>query len=119
MGDANLPFSTTEVWTLVDLPDGVNPIGCKWVFKLKTDKHGNVYVYKVRLVDETFSLVEMLKSIRILLAIAAFYNNENWQIDVKTAFLNGFLNEDVYMTQPEGFEDPKNLKRVCKLQSSH
>ncbi|XP_057249888.1 uncharacterized mitochondrial protein AtMg00820-like [Beta vulgaris subsp. vulgaris] len=77
-------MSENKVWTLVDLPGGVNPIGCKWVFKLKTDKDGNVYVYKARLVakgfrqvhgidyDETFSPVAMLKSIRILLAIAAF-----------------------------------------------
>ena len=67
--------------------------------------------------DETFSPVAMLKSIRILLAIAAFYDYEIWQMDVKTTFLNGFLNEDVYMTQPEGFEDAESSKRVCKLQS--
>ena len=56
--------------------------------------------------DETFSPVAMLKSIRILLAIVAFYDYEIWQMDVKTAFLNVFLEEDVYMTQPEGFHDP-------------
>ena len=60
----------------------------------------------------------MLKSIRILLAIAAYHDYEIWQMDVKTAFLNGNLLEDVYMTQPEGFVDPKNPNKVCKLQRS-
>ena len=60
----------------------------------------------------------MLKSIRILLAIAAYYDYEIWQMDVKTAFLNGHLTEDVYMEQPQGFVDPKNPKKVCKLNKS-
>ena len=60
----------------------------------------------------------MLKSVRILLAIAAYYDYEIWQMDVKTAFLNGHLSEDVYMTQPEGFVDPKNAGKICKLQRS-
>ena len=60
----------------------------------------------------------MLKSIRILLAIAAYYDYEIWQMDVKTAFLNGNLLEDVYTTQPEGFVSPKNSRKVCKLQRS-
>ena len=85
-------------------------------------------IYKARLVaknfkliqgidyDEIFSLVAMFKSIRIILAIVVFYDYEIWQIDVKTVFLNGDLEEDVYMTQPQGFEDLKNAKKVCKLQ---
>ena len=64
------------------------------------------------------SLVVMLKSIRIMLAIAAFYDYEIWQIDVKTAFLNGFLKEELYMMQPEGFVNPKGANKVCKLQQS-
>jgi hypothetical protein len=60
----------------------------------------------------------MLKSVRILLAIAAYYDYEIWQMDVKTAFLNGHLSEDVYMTQPEGFVDPKNAGKICKLHRS-
>jgi len=91
---------------------------------LKLDKDGNIIVFKARLVakgfkkihgieyDEIFSLVAMLKSIRILLEIAAFYDYELWQMDVKTAFLNGFLKEDVYMTHPEGFVDPENPRKV-------
>ena len=66
--------------------------------------------------DESFSLVSMLKSVRIMLAIAAFY--EIQQMDVKTAFLNGFLEEELYMMQPEGFVDPKGANKVCKLQRS-
>ena len=62
-----------------------------------------------------FSTVAMLKSIRIMLAIAAFYDYEIWQMDVKAAFLNGFLKEEFYMMQPKGFVDPKGAKKVCKL----
>ena len=68
--------------------------------------------------DETFSPVVMPKSIRILLAIAIYYDHEIWQMDVKTAFLNGNLLKDVYMKQPEGFIDPNNPNKVCKLQRS-
>ena len=68
--------------------------------------------------DEIVSLVAMLKSVRIMLAIAAFYDYEIWQMDVKTAFLNGFLDEELYMIQPEGFVDPKGANKVCKLQQS-
>ncbi|KAK8696647.1 hypothetical protein V6N13_001779 [Hibiscus sabdariffa] len=123
-------MSENQVWTLIEPPEGIKPIGCKWVFKKKTDMDGNVQTYKGRLVakdfrqihgvdyDETFSPVAMLKSIRILLAIAAFHDYEIWQMDVKTAFLNGKLEEDVYMTQPEGFVTPENAGKVCKLQRS-
>ena len=58
----------------------------------------------------------MLKSVRIILAIAAYFDYEIWQMDVKTAFLNGNLTEDVYMMQPEGFVDPTNAGKICKLQ---
>jgi len=60
----------------------------------------------------------MLRSIRIILAIAAFHDYEIWQMDVKTAFLNGYLDEDLYMIQPEGFTDPQQPKKVCKLKRS-
>ncbi|KAJ9547407.1 hypothetical protein OSB04_019950 [Centaurea solstitialis] len=118
------------VWELTDLPQHCKAVGRKWVFKKKTDMDGNVHTFKARLVakgftqthgidyDETFSPVAMLKSIRILMAISAYFNYEIWQMDVKTAFLNGKLTEDVYMEQPEGFEDPKNPNKVCKLLKS-
>ncbi|KAJ9564851.1 hypothetical protein OSB04_000817 [Centaurea solstitialis] len=124
-----------QVWELTDLPQQCRAVGRKWVFKKKTDMDGNVHTFKARLVakgftqthgidyDETFSPVAMLKSIRILMAISAYFNYEIWQMDVKTAFLNGkltgvTLTEDVYMEQPEGFEDPKNPNKVCKLLKS-
>ncbi|KAI3810635.1 hypothetical protein L1987_20256 [Smallanthus sonchifolius] len=116
-----------QVWDLVELPPESWAVGSKWIFKIKTDMHGNIYTYKARLVakgftqtqgidyDETFSPVVMIKSIRILLAIAAYYDYEIWQMDVKTTFLNGHLSKDVYMVQPDGFVDPKYPNRVCKL----
>ena len=88
---------------------------------------GNVHTFKVRLVgkgfkqthgidyDETFSPVAMLKSIQILLAIATYYDYEIWKIDVKIAFLNGNLLEDMYMTQPEDFVSPENSRKVYKF----
>ena len=118
------------VWDLVDHIPSQKIVGHKWVFKKKTDMDGKVHTYKARLVakgytqthgvdyDETFSPVAMLKSIRILIAIAAFHDYEIWQMDVKTAFLNGKLSEDVYMTQPEGFVQSEHPNRVCKLQKS-
>src|SRR3954464_15089395 len=93
----------------MDLPDGRKAVENKWIFKNKTDADGNVTVYKARLVakgfrqiqgvdyDETFSPVAMLKSVRIMLAIAAFCDYEIWQMDVKTAFLNGDIEEELYM----------------------
>ena len=68
--------------------------------------------------DETFSPVAKLKSMRIMLAIAAYYDYEIWQMDVKTTFLNGDIDEELYMMQPKGFVDPKDANKVCKLQRS-
>ncbi|KAJ9536493.1 hypothetical protein OSB04_un000330 [Centaurea solstitialis] len=119
-----------QVWELTNLPQHCRAVGRKWVFKKKTNMDGNVHTFKARLVekgfmqthgidyDETFSPVAMLKSIRILMAISAYFNYEIWQMDVKTAFLNGKLTEDVYIQQPEGFVDPKNPDKVCKLLKS-
>ena len=116
-----------KVWTLVDFPDDRRAIENKWIFNKKTGADGNVTVYKARLVpkdlwqvqgveyDETLSPVAMLKSVWIMLAIAAFYDYEIWQIDVKTAFLNGYLKEELYMMQPERFVNPKGANKVCKL----
>ena len=89
-----------QVWNLVEPTPSHKTVGCKWIFKKKTDMDGNVCTFKARLVakgytqthgidyDETFSPVDKIKSIRILLAIAAFHDYEIWQMDVKTAFLN-------------------------------
>ncbi|GJU91702.1 retrotransposon protein, putative, ty1-copia subclass [Tanacetum coccineum] len=119
-----------EVLDLVELPPNGKTVGSKWLFKKKTDMDGAVHTYKARLVakgytqtpgidyEETFSPVADIRAIRILIAIAAYYDYEIWQMDVKTAFLNGYLNEEVYMEQPEGFVNPKYPNRVCKLKRS-
>ncbi|KAJ9549604.1 hypothetical protein OSB04_022147 [Centaurea solstitialis] len=116
-----------HVWELVDHTPGRKTVGNKWIFKKKTHMDGNVHTQTgcKRLhsnsridYDETFSPVAKIKSIRILLAIAAFHDYEIWQMDVKTAFLNGKLDEDVYMAQPEGFVHAKYLDKVCKLKKS-
>src|SRR3954466_16416372 len=92
---------TNKVWTLVDIPEDREAVENKWIFKKNTDADGKVSVYKARLVakgfrqiqgvdyEETFSPVAMIKSIRIRLAIDAYHDYETWQMDVKTAFLNG------------------------------
>ncbi|GJT68841.1 retrotransposon protein, putative, ty1-copia subclass [Tanacetum coccineum] len=89
-----------------------------------------VHTYKARLVakgftqtygvdyEETFSPMADIRAIRILIAIVAFYDYKIWQLDVKTAFLNGHLSKEVYMVQPEGFVNPKYPNRVCKLKRS-
>nr|GEY14227.1 retrotransposon protein, putative, Ty1-copia subclass [Tanacetum cinerariifolium] len=119
-----------EVWVLVELPPNGKTVGSKWLFKKKTNMDGVVHTYKARLVakgytqtlridyEETFSSVADIRAIRILIAIAAYYDYKIWQIDVKTVFLYGYLNEEVYMEQPEGFVNPKYLNRICKLKRS-
>ncbi|KAL0405227.1 UNVERIFIED_CONTAM: hypothetical protein Slati_3836600 [Sesamum latifolium] len=96
----------------------------KWLIAMKSEMK-SMYENKVwNLVDlskdydETFSPVAMLKFIRILLAIASYFDYEIWQMDVKTVFLNDYLEEEVYITQSEGFVDPRSPKKVCKLQRS-
>nr|GEU47325.1 zinc finger, CCHC-type [Tanacetum cinerariifolium] len=118
-----------EVWVLVELPPNVKTVGSKWLFKKKTDMDGVVHTYKAHLVakgytqtlgidyEETFSLVAYIRAIRILIAIAAYYDYKIWQMDVKTSFLNGYLNEKVYMEQPEGFVNPKYPNRKSATQS--
>ena len=85
--------------------------------KLKLSQKGFRQVQGVGY-DENFSPVATLKSIRIMLAIAAFYDYEIWQMDIKTTFLNGFIKEELYMMQPEGFVNPKCANKMCKLQRS-
>ena len=121
---------SNKVWDLVKPPEGIKPIGCKWIYKRKRGADGKVETFKARLVakgftqkegidyDETFSPVAMLKSIRILLSIAAHLDYEIWQMDVKTAFLNGNLDECIYMMQPEGFIAKGQERMLCKLNRS-
>src|SRR5664279_1683015 len=121
-------FERNKVWNLVPRPkDCKNVIGTKWVFKNKQDANGIVIHNKARLVaqgfsqvegvdfGETFAPVARLESIRILLAYASHHNFKLQQMDVKSAFLNGPLNELVYVKQPPGFEDPNYPDHVYKL----
>ena len=120
-------FVQNDVWELVPRPKGVNVIGTKWIFKNKSDEHGTVIRNKSRLVaqgytqvegvdfDETFAPIARLESIRILLAIASHLNFKLYQMDVKNAFLNKMLQEEVYVEQPKGFIDPDRPDDVYKL----
>lgn len=110
------------------VPDGRQPIGCKWVFKRKLNSDGSIERYKARLVakgyaqqfgidyDETYAPVAKFTSIRALIAIGASHDLEMHQMDVKTAFLNGDLNEEIYMTVPEGIDhDVTSSSAMCRL----
>ena len=130
MNEEYKSMQDNKVWELVPLPEGAKPIGCKWIFKTKRDSNGNVERYKARLVakgftqkegidfKETFSPVSSKDSFRTIMALVAHFDLELRQMDVKTAFLNGDIDETIYMAQPENFEsgDPKNM--VCKLTKS-
>jgi hypothetical protein len=108
-------MSTNDVWDLVEIPKGAKAVGCKWVYKTKHDSKGNIESFKARLVakaftqreginyTETFSHVSSKDSFRIIMTLVAHYDFELHQMDIKTAFLNGNLQENVYMTQPKGF----------------
>ena len=116
-------------WEITELPKNKKPVGCKWVFTIKYKSDGTIERYKARLVakgftqtygidyTETFAPVAKLNTVRILLSLAA---NLDWplhQLDIKNAFLNGDLDEEVYMTIPPGFEK-SNKGQVCKLMKS-
>ncbi|RVW23780.1 Retrovirus-related Pol polyprotein from transposon TNT 1-94 [Vitis vinifera] len=130
MKDEMSSMKCNDVWDLVELPNGAKAIGCKWVFKTKKDSSGNIERYKARLVakgftqkegidyTETFSPVSKKDSLRIILALVAHFDLELQQMDVKTTFLNGELEEKVYMKQPEGFPSSDGEQLVCKLKKS-
>ena len=118
---------SNKVWKHVEAPNGVKPIRCKWIYNRKRGVHGRMETSKVRLIakgytqkegidyKEIFSLVTILKSIRILLSIAIVLDYKIWQIDVKTVFFNGHLEEDIYMQQPYGFLQKVQEHMVCTL----
>ena len=121
---------SNQTWKLVDLPYGSKPIGCKWIFKRKLNADGSINKYKARLVAkgfkqrhvidyfDTFAPVARISSICVLLSLASIYKLVVHQMDVKIAFLNGDLEEEVYMEQTEGFVLPGQEKKVCKLINS-
>ena len=114
----------------MDLPPGSKPIGCKWVFRRIYNSDGSIQIFKARLVAkgfrqkegidyfDTYAHVARIASICVLIALASIYNLYVHQMDVKAVFLNGDLDEEVYMEQLEGFVLPQNEKKVCKLENS-
>ncbi|GKE04246.1 zinc finger, CCHC-type containing protein [Tanacetum coccineum] len=114
-----------NTWVLSDLPPGCKPLGCKWIFKRKMKVDGTIDKFKARLVIQgfrqkegidyfdTYASVARITTIRLLLALAAIHNLVIHQMDVKTTFLNGDL-EEVYMNQPEGFVMPGNEQKEAK-----
>ncbi|GJU30897.1 putative ribonuclease H-like domain-containing protein [Tanacetum coccineum] len=120
-------FVNQDVWKLVPLPDGNIAIGTKWILKNKRDARGIVVRNKARLVaqghrqeegidyDEVFALVARIEAIRLFLAFASYMGFMVYQMDVKSAFLYGEIEEEVYVTQPKVFEDPHSPKHVYKV----
>ncbi|GJR32362.1 putative ribonuclease H-like domain-containing protein [Tanacetum coccineum] len=127
MQEELLQFKIQKVWILVDLPYGKKAIGTKWVYKNKKDERGVVVRNKARLVaqghrqeegidyDEVFAPVARIEAIRIFLAFAFYMGFIVYQMDVKSAFLYGKIDEEVYVSQPPGFIDPKYPKKVYKV----
>ncbi|KAJ9545329.1 hypothetical protein OSB04_025036 [Centaurea solstitialis] len=123
-------FIRNNVWLLVPRPRKRTIIGSKWIFRNKLDEIGTIIRNKARLVaqgyrqeegidyDETFAPVARLEAIRLFLAFAAHMNFKVYQMDIKNAFLNGKLNEEVYVAQPPGFVDPKFPDHVYKLNNA-
>nr|GEW28032.1 retrovirus-related Pol polyprotein from transposon TNT 1-94 [Tanacetum cinerariifolium] len=123
-------FIANDVWELVSQPKNMTIIGTKWVFRNKFDENGNFSGNKARLVsqgynkqegidyDETYAPVARLESIRILLTYACDLDFKLFRMDVKSAFLNGFINEEAYVAQPLGFIDFKKPNHVYKLKKA-
>ncbi|KAK2428584.1 putative mitochondrial protein [Trifolium repens] len=124
-------FKRSEVWDLVQRPEGFNVIGTKWIFNYKSDEKGIVTRNKARLVaqgytqvegldfDETFAFVARLEAVRLLLGVACILKFKLFQMDVKSAFLNGYLQEEVYVEQPKGFVDNEFPNHVYKLKKGN
>ena len=120
-------FERNKVWTLVPRPKHHPIIGAKWVFINKMNEQGVITRNKARLAakdynkeedidyDETFALIVRLEAIRMLLAFASFMDFKLYQMDVKSAFLNGFIEEEIYIEQPPHFESFDFLNHVFKL----
>lgn len=123
-------IADNDTWVLSDLPKGHKAIGLKWVFKVKRDPAGNIVMHKARLVakgyvqqqgvdyEEVFAPVARMETVRVLLAIVAQGNWEVHHMDVKSAFLNEDLQEEVYVHQPPGFSDEKANGKVLKLKKA-
>lgn len=119
-----------DTWDLVKLRHGKQPIGCRWLFKLNFKANGSIDKYKARLVanrysqkegidfEETFSLVAKLNTIRLIISLGAKHHWKIHQLDVKFAFLNGDLKEELYLVQLEGFVKKAEENLVYRLKKS-
>ncbi|GJT57543.1 putative ribonuclease H-like domain-containing protein [Tanacetum coccineum] len=127
MQEELLHFRLQQLWILVDLPHGAKVIGTKWVYRFKRDERGVVVRNKARLVaqghrqeeginyDEVFAPVARIEAIKLFLAFASFMGFIVYQMDLKSAFLYGTIDEEVYVSQPPGFVDPDHPKKVYKV----
>lgn len=127
MDNENKSIEKNQTWTLTELPLGAKVIGVKWFYKTKYDEHGNIDKYKARLVAKGYSQkygvdytkvyapVARMDTLRMIIALAAHKNWQIFQLDVKSAFLHGELNEDVYVEQPRGYEKKGSEHLVYKL----
>ncbi|KAI3677759.1 hypothetical protein L6452_37027 [Arctium lappa] len=130
MQEELLQFKLQDVWDLVDLPKGHRAISTKWIFRNKRDERGIVIRNKARLVaqgytqeegidyEEVFAPMARIEAIRLFLAYASYMNFKVYQMDVKSAFLYGSIEEEVYVCQPPGFEHPNYPDRVYKLKKT-
>ena len=127
MKDEIKSMEHNDVWDLVELLEIEKSIGCKWIYKTKQDSKGNVEINESCLVTkgftqkedidykETFSLISFKDSFRIIMALVAHYDLELDQIDMKTMFLKGEIEETINIVQPENFETKELTHLVCKL----
>ena len=130
MNEEMAALDANHTWDLMPLPHDKKAIGCKWVYKVKHNADGSVSRYKARLVakgfaqtygidyEETFSPVVRMATVRAVIAMAAAKGWSLHQMDVKNAFLHGDLQEEVYMMQPEGYEDNSHPDFVCRLRKA-
>nr|GEZ55799.1 retrovirus-related Pol polyprotein from transposon TNT 1-94 [Tanacetum cinerariifolium] len=130
MQDEIYEFDRLQVWELVPQPDCVMIIALKWIYKVKLNEYGDVLKNKAQLVakgyrqeeginfEESFAPVAHIEAIRIFITNATSKNITIYQMDVKTAFLNGKVKEEVYVSQPEGFVDPDHLTHVYRLKKA-
>ena len=119
-----------NTWELVSLPNGKKPVGCKWVYTIKYKADGSIERYKARLVakgftqtygvdySETFAPVAKMNTVRVILSLAANYNWNLQQFDVKNAFLHGEREEEIYMDVPPGYREDMTANAVCRLKKA-
>jgi hypothetical protein len=130
MDEEMAALDANATWELVALPKDKKAIGCKWVYKIKHDVDGSMNIYKARLVakgdaqtygidyEETYNLITIMIIVRTIITMATTKGWSLHQMDVKTTFLHGDLQEEVYMEQPPGYVDQTHPNLVCRLKKA-